>query len=144
MSHNVTINNVKITNLDALRAAVKELRSENINLELDEEAKTFRTYFGQRNTCDMTIRLPTESFDVGLVKQPDGSFIPVYDDMLAGNRQIACEWKPGDPRDSRSAMGKLAQRYAVCATEIEAALQGHSCVRTPGDNGEINVVIEMA
>jgi len=146
MSHNVVIDNVKIKSVDALRMAVKELKEEGANVTLNEDRKTFRTWRGQRNECDMVIELPTQQFDVGLVKQPDGSYAPVFDHMLDMNREIAC---PYDPRDAngnrdRATIGKLMQRYATCATELEMAMAGHSCTRAKGKNGEIEILVDYA
>jgi len=145
MSHNVIIDNVKIASLPALRIAIGELIKEGVRVSLDETARTFRTYHGQPNHCDIAIKLPTEQYDVGLVKQPDGSYAPVFDSDLARNHQIACEWTPGDYKNrDRGTIGKLMQRYSACAVEYEMAMSGHTTRREAGKDGEIEVVVEYA
>lgn len=146
MSHNVLIDNVKIASIPALKMAIAELVKEGARVSLDEATNTFRTWRGQPDKCDMAIRLPTEQFDIGLVKQPDGTYAPVFDHMLDNNKQVACKWSPGDnvnDRD-RSTIGKLMQRYSACAVEYEMAMAGHSTQRVPGENGEIQVMVEYA
>lgn len=148
MSHNVMIKNVKITSLDALRSAIRELQAEGAKISLDETSGHFRTYRGQPDRCDIAIKLEGagEPHDIGLVKQPDGSYTPVFDPYgMRGSSGIACEYSPGDDNyDQRRWIGKLMQRYSACVVEQEAALQGHTSQRVPGENGELEVVIEMA
>lgn len=146
MSHNVVIDNIKINSLPALRMAISELVREGTRISLDETTKTFRTYGGQPNKCDLAIRLPTEMFDIGLVKQPDGSYAPIFDNMLASNRQVSCEWKAGDDHKNRDrgSIGKLMQRYSVCAVEYEMNMAGHSVQRTSGADGSIQLMVETA
>ena len=144
MSHNVLINNIKIASLPALRMAIQELTREGVKISLDEGTNTFRTYPGQSNKCDLAIRLPNEPFDIGLVKQQDGSYAPVFDNMLAGNKTISCPWTPGDNRENRDrgSIGKLMQRYSVCAVEYEMNMAGHSVQRVPGADGSIQLMVE--
>lgn len=149
MSHNVLIDNVRITNLDAFRIAINELVKEGANISLDETTKTFRTYAGQSSKCDMALRLPGERWDIGLVKQTDkngiSAYVPVFDHMLDNNKAgISCEWRPGDDRN-RTTIGKLMQRYAVCAVELQSALDGHSCTRSVDEKtGEMQVIVQHA
>lgn len=144
MSHNVLISDVKIKNLSALRAAVAELAKEGVKIALDETARTFRTYDGQPNKCDLAIRMSDERGDVGLVKGQDGTYTPVYDPYLfSKDSGIACPYTPGRGSDNRQAIGLLLQRYAVCTTEIEAAMQGHACTREQGKDGELLVRVHI-
>jgi hypothetical protein len=144
VSHNVLIKNVKITSLDALRRAINELKSEGVNVAFSEQ-KTFRTYAGQPNKCDYAILLGDQRHDVGLVKQPDGSYLPYYDPygMKHDGSDVSCKIDPGQ-RDERVAIGKLLQRYSTCVAEDELALAGHAVVREKGENGEIVLTAEYA
>lgn len=146
MSHNVLIDNVKITNITALEMAIRELVKEGAKVNLNKDRKTFRTWEGQPNKCDMVLELPGEQFDIGLVKQKDGSYMPAFDHMLDRNHAgISCQWSPGDKVErDRGTIGKLMQRYSVCAVEHEMALAGHSCTRSQGKDGEIEVLVEYA
>jgi len=144
MSHNTLVANVKITDMDALARAVAELVSEGKNVTLRTTAGTFRTYPGQDSRCDAMIGLPNEAFDIGLRKQADGSYTPVFDHMLDRNKTVACEFTPGERRGDRHTIGSLMQRYTVCKAEKEAALAGHMIVRREKNEqtGEISILVE--
>jgi len=142
MSHNTIIKDMKFTDLSALRTAISELQKEGISIALNEGRKKFRTWAGQPDQCDICIELPNESFDVGLVKQPDGTYLPVYDHMLANNGSIACEYRRDVPYQDRHAIAKLAQRYGVVLAEQQLAIEGHCTIREKGADGSIQVIAE--
>ncbi len=145
MSHNIAIKGVKITDLKALEAAIGELSAEGIKIRLHNSG-TFRTYAGQPNKSDYTIELAGERHDVGLVKQPDGSYQPVFDPygMSSRGQGVSCSLDPRE-NDNRAAIAKVLQRYSVCLTEREMALQGHAVVReTNKETGEIVLTAEYA
>lgn len=145
MSHNTTVTDVKITDLAALQAAVDELVKEGAKIRLDVNAKRFRTYQGVGNdeTCDAAIILEGERYDVGLKRNEQGEYVPVFDNMmLANNKAIACDIQHRH-HGPRAAIGRLMQRYTVCLTEKEMALQGHMCTRqVDKETGEINIIAE--
>lgn len=144
MSHNVSIAGVKITDLNALQAAISELQQEGSRITFEPEGKAFRTWPGQPNSCDAVIRLPAERFDVGLRKQADGSYVPIFDHMLNNNQSISCEVPTRENRmDGRFALGRLLQRYAVCVAEQQAAAEGHMVSRNKDDAGNIVLTVDM-
>lgn len=143
MSHNVLIQNVKITSLDALRRAITELHTEGVNVALLEQT-TFRTYRGQDNRCDLCISLPNGNYDVGLKLQRDGSYIPICDAsmMPRDGSSISCRLGPGVDW-SRAAIGKLMQRYSTCVAEDSLQLSGYFPTREiDAQSGEIYVTVE--
>jgi hypothetical protein len=126
MSHNVTFDGVKIDDIDALRDAIKELADQGVNIALTETG-TFRTWPGQPNKCNYTIQLGDSNHDVGLIKQPDGTYAPVFDPYGGGvARALGAEAQFCDVRDGGQArnLGKLIQGYATCKAEREAASMG--------------------
>ena len=145
MSHNVLIQNVKITSLDALRRAITELNAEGVRVSLLKQ-DTFRTYPGQSNRCDYCLSTPDIRFDVGLRLQPDGSYVPICDaSMMPKNGEgISCQIGPGAGRDAwdRAAIGKLMQRYSVCVAEDTLQSQGHLTNREVTDEGDILLTAE--
>ena len=145
MSHNVSIDHVKIANMSVLQTAIAELSKAGVGISLDQ-CGTFRTYRGQPNKSDYTIHLPKETYDVGLNKQSDGSYKPVYDADLVANKSVACEYTPGTSYKDRErgALGKLLQTYSVCLMEHEAVMAGHSTRRETKENGDIDVLVEVA
>lgn len=144
MSHNTLIKDVKITDLDALDTAIAELQKEGVSISFDREATNFRTWRGQPDKCEGAIRLPGEQFDIGLRREADGSYVPVFDHMLDRNQAIACAYTPGERRSDRHTIGKLMQRYTVVKAEKEAALQGHMVTSRVYDaaTGEISITVE--
>jgi hypothetical protein len=143
MSHNTIIRDVKFTEIDCLKSAVAELAASGVKIELSQRG-TFRTYPGQPNKCDYTVELPGQRYDVGLVLQPDGSYLPVFDgDLNYGRSELSCPIEPGEPRD-KLAIAKLVQMYGVHVTEKQMALAGHQVIREAGDNGEILLTAEYA
>lgn len=144
MSHNTMVANVKITSLSALGAAIAELQKEGRKISLNTERKKFRTWPGQPDKCDAVIELPGEEWDIGLALQADGSYVPVFDHMLANNRVTACAYTPGERSTDRHTIGYLMQRYAVCVAEQEAAKQGHLVTRERDEKtGDIRLVCEV-
>lgn len=149
MSHNVMVKNVKIADLNSLRAAINELKNEGVKISLAEDQKTFRTYKGQPNKCDMVIKLEGERYDVGLKLEADGTYSTVFESMLGSNKSVACAWNAGDPRemhyDPRAPIGRLLQRYTVVTAERDAATKGYSCTRENNvETGDMQVVVAVA
>lgn len=149
MSHNVLISNVKITNLDALRRAIGELTAEGVNVALLEQ-KTFRTYRGQSNQCDMCISLPGENHDVGMRLNREGYYDLIYDPygMHKDGTGVSCQLDEGGFGNSadaysRIAIGKLLQLYSTCVTEDTFALQGYPTTRElDAATGDVFVIAE--
>ena len=136
MSHNVDLKGVKLKDTTALKKACEELAAEGSKIKLDMTAKTFRTYSGQNNKCDGAI-IMDGPHDIGLKKQADGSYQPVFDPYgfspaLASDRsaEAFCPVPTGDQGHAQRMIGKLLQRYGVCITEREAAMQGKNFTRT--------------
>lgn len=126
MSHNVTFDGVKIEDIDALRDAINELAKDGVKISLNESG-TFRTWPGQPNKADYTIQLADSNHDVGLIKQPDGTYLPVFDPYGGGvARSLGAEAQFCPVNDGGAArnLGKLVQTYATCKAEREAASMG--------------------
>jgi hypothetical protein len=128
MSHVVTIE-LEIKDLEAAAQAAKDLGA-----ELVRDQKTFRWYGRWMNDysgdnaaykqgvkpkdygkCDHIIRHPKCSYDIGLVKQPNGSY-----------RVVADEWHTGGlvPVFGQG-VEKLRQRYGVAITAKTMRKQGY-------------------
>lgn len=143
MSHNVLIRNIPIVNIRALQRAITELAAEGVNVSL-VETNHFRTYPGQSSKCDYCISLPGENHDVGLVKQEDGSYLPIFDPwgMHHNGEGVSCQLNQGERGDSRTAIGKLLQRYSTCIAEDTFADSGQYCSREVNENGDIVLTAE--
>lgn len=103
VSHSTTIKTVPIKSQSALRAAIAELQSNGVNIELQENCKPRMYYKNQiakqivstakegefsfnedPDVCDFVIHLPDSFYDIGLLRQEDGSYTPVFDDYCGG------------------------------------------------------------
>jgi len=145
MSHNTVIKDVKIADVSCLQSAIANLQKQGVKINFNPDRKTFRTYIGQPNKCDAVIELPGAQYDVGLVKQPDGTMLPVFDHDLRHGNPIACELRPNDKvnrYDDSLAIAKLVQEYSAVVAEKELALKGMTSMRQTTDDGAIQVVAE--
>jgi len=147
ISHIATIE-IQIDSLDALKAACKELGVEFI------EGKTTYKWFGgvlgdyplpkgmTKDTlgkCAHVIRVPGVSYEVGVVRLPDGKYTLAYDFWgIRGNAEHdghKLKEKFGDQ------LGVLVQRYAVQRATREAQLKGCRVMRRVQPNGSIRLEI---
>lgn len=166
MSHNVKITGIKITDLDALDSAIAELRAEGIGIRLERgplasRSLTFRTYRAGSLNDDRAhhvIRLDNCKYDIGLIRQPSGHYLPVYDNALGIS--VACPIAApggGNNYNMRAitdagevalaargiGIGKLMQRYSTRLAEMEAKRRGYTSRRVPGENGALHLEITV-
>lgn len=146
MSHVADVD-IKIRDLDACEAAVKRLGG-----QLMRGQKTHKWYgrflndwnsqsaavnrrdpktFGK---CDHAIKFPGINYEIGLVREEDGSYTPVYDSYGHGGGH--------DGGKITQLLGglqlpKLKDEYAAAVTTRMLARKGFRVTRTTGKNGEI-------
>jgi len=121
MSHFTSIK-TKITDIQALRRAVKELGYE---LVANERVRGFNL----SEPVDYVVRLKG-SYDVGLKKNASGSYDLVVD-WWGGH--VAAELGEG--------AGKLLQAYSYHKVALEARKRGYSVTHSKQRDGTIKVVI---
>ena len=138
MSHNITLKGVKIKDLDMLGHVVKGLVGG--NAFLDKNAKTFRTYADQSNVCDAAIRLQQGAHDIGLTKQADGSYMPVFDPYNMSS-MFKSQHVHGGSGDPAGHIGNLLQEYGLQAAEYEAAQNSLTTTRVHGEKGRVSLEI---
>jgi hypothetical protein len=128
MSHNITLSGVKIKDLDTFAKIVTEMS--NGQATLHKKASRFRTYAGQDPACDAKIKMPGPH-DVGLKKNKDGSYTPVFDpyNMSPIFKNDGCT----------NRIGKLLQEYALQEAEYEAARNGFTATRVPGEKNTVTL-----
>jgi hypothetical protein len=149
MSHTTTLNGLAIKDVQAMRTTIAELQGKGININLLENTKP-RMYFGnQHGECAFVLSLPDSKYDVGLDRQEDGSFIPVFDEYQGhvGNQLGADQSVCPMPRDSEDralhAIGQFSQGYAKNAAINAAAAQGYSVTDTSvDDEGNVHLILE--
>ncbi len=135
MSHTTIVKQIPIRDIEALRSAVAELQEQGISCSLEHgENIAPRMYYDRqseelRGKTEYVLRLPNASFDVGFIRQEDGSYAPVTD-FHAGSvaNQIGhtcdCPGMKGASNEER-ALGKLMQLYGKNAAINQAAANGY-------------------
>ena len=126
-----------INDVESLRVAAKDL-----GLQLQERGKV-RFYSGERD-ADYVIKLPGK-YDLGFVKQSDGSFHFYCDNELAGGRASSDGYGRGDA--GRKVLGEncqnLYQRYRYRQFEQRARQRGLSVTeRGRGERGELLLEVQ--
>lgn len=132
MSHNITLAGVKLTDMNMLDNAVTQLSNGRARLDMD--AKSFRTWPGQPTHCDAKIAMPGRH-DIGLKKNSDGSYTPVFDPYRMDDVFNA---------GGKNKIGGLLREIGMQQAEYEAAQSGYSTERVPGENGVITLSLVKA
>lgn len=147
ISHTTTINGINITNPTAIRKAVDNLRARGVSISLVENA-TPRMYYSHQEaevgSCEFVLRLPDAEYDVGLKKQADGTYAPVFDEWANSvGRQVGgqCAIPKTAEEKSMWAIGSFSQEYAKEAAISAAQAQGYSVQSATTDaDGNVNLV----
>ena len=143
MSHTTAIDSVIISDVAALQAAITELSREGISCELLENAKPRAYYSSQEGLgqARYVVKLNKADYDVGLYDNGQGGY-EARTDFWGGSveRQLGAQATGSEDRQ-HARMGKLFQRYAVCAAENHAAMNGYSTSRTTKADGTMQLVL---
>lgn len=151
MSHTSTIKGVQIKDARAIRAAVEDLRSEGVRIELIENA-TPRMYYHHQEAevgnCEFVLKLPGSRYDVGLKWNKEEGQYDAYLDTWAGEIRNAigatCAL-PSDQygREAEHAIGRFTQRYGINAAKQAAMAQGYyvESEQVDPETGAVNLVI---
>ena len=146
MSHTTAITAVVISDVNALQAAINELASEGVKCSLLENCKPRAYSSGQEGmgTAPYVVKLNDATYDVGLYDNGDGGF-EARTDFWNGSveKVLGVETNVNEERE-QARLGKLFQRYAVCATENHAALNGYSTTRSQKEDGTLQLVMTQA
>lgn len=146
MSHTTSISAVKISSIEALRAAVAELNMNGIRCELKAN-ETPRAYYSEQSglgRADYVLRMENSRYDVGFYRQEDDTYEARADFWASeisrelGSRTVAPE------RRDQAQIGKLLQLYAVHAATEAARRKGLSVRRIPAQDGKIKLELTGA
>lgn len=141
MSHNITMDKVRIRNLNLLGQIAGELSKGAGKLNVN--AKTFATYPGQPNKCDAAIEHTggdgrfNRNYGIGLLKQKDGSYTLVADPYGLPDYYMARE-------AYNQPLGKLLQEYTLREAEYQAAQMGYTTRRMAGEKGAVTLELVAA
>jgi hypothetical protein len=144
MSKTTTINKVPIRDIAALHSAATDLKNAGVNCSL--VANTGCRLWYSEQQCAYVLKLPDCQFDLGIVKNGDGTYSTVTD-LHAGlvSRQIgqtappSCGFTPEE-----LAIGKFMQEYgkhAAINAAMEAGHQVSGCYLD--EQGEYQLELEV-
>lgn len=122
MSHIATIK-TQLKDLEAIKLAAAEL-----GFTFHENQTTCIYYAGQTVPCNHVLTHSPGFYEgqVGLVKQPDGSYSIVTDEMNLGkvSAQLCQKYFKRDTNPLANNFGGFTQLYGVHKTQIEAQKRG--------------------
>ena len=160
MSHTTEVKSVPIRDINAVRAAVAELKRQGINVELKQDAvprmyykDQMQRHMGRKSeVCDYVIELKDAKYDIALIKNDDGTFSPVFDDWQKSiANQVgqkfdgkAEHWsgKKDDTEQSLHSIGKFLQSYSKHAAINAATAQGYR-VNGSHTDAQGNIQLEL-
>ncbi len=148
MSHTTTIKSVAISDIAALQAAVAELQKSGVKCELVENTKARLWNEAQANSlgvCDYVLRLNDSPYDIGFAKQPNGSYVPAFDEWgghVAGQLGASCPLPTSSEGKAQHAIGKLMQNYGKHAALNQARREGKT-VESCGYNSKNELVMVL-
>ena len=118
---------MQIKDVSALRAAVDELSAKGIGIDLVANSKPRMYYDRQQVQCDWVVKLPDCQYDVGLEKQEDGSYLPIFDEWqgyIGSQLGAACPMPGSREGRAQHQIGQLMQNYAKHAAINAATARG--------------------
>lgn len=144
MSHTTTVNDIVISDIDALRAAIAELSTKGIAISL-EKGGVPRAYFPNQTgmgEADYVVKLTSCRYDIGLYKDNALKGYVARTDLFGGyvNSVLGVPMVPG-VKPEQAAMGKLYNMYAVHAATRKAVKQGYSVKRVNATDGSVKLVV---
>ena len=147
MSQTSTISSIHITSIEAVQAAVEELKRRGVKIELGTNAEPRAWSRGQLPVAPYLLQLPECRFDVGLYESEKNGvkgYTPKCDlhgGLIADHIGVPQE-KGVD--STQAQLGKFMQEYVLCATEREAFQRGYQASRVPQQDGSVQLVISGA
>lgn len=146
MSHTSTVSNIVFSDIEALRAAVKELQAGGLKCEFVVNQKP-RAYYnnqaGMSTVMPYVLKLSESRYDIGFEFDAKLKGYVAKTDLY-GNDVARCVGntapKGGDA--TKYAIGKLSQMYAVHAATRKANSQGYTVQRNTKTDGTIQLTVQ--
>jgi hypothetical protein len=150
MSHTTTINTITITDVNAFRAAVSELRTRGVLKGELKENTVPRAYFTQQSgmtePADLTLDLSADGspYDVGFYRKEGGGYearADFYNNHI--QKVLGAAPAEGDNPD-QAKLGKLYQEYVNQVATREFIREGHNVERVDQADGSVQLVVTVA
>ena len=144
MSHTSTVSSIVIVDVDALKAAIAELKSNGVPCELLENMVP-RAYYpnqqGLNQPARYILRLNGAPYDVAFYQNEAKSGYEARADFFGGGieKHLGVKQEEGVPAD-QCRLGKLYNLYAVHATMRQAVRKGYKVSRVNKPDGSTVVV----
>lgn len=147
MSHTTKIRAMQISNVGVIRAAVARLAQQGVKIELLEDAQPrhYYTKYGREQEgmgkADLVLKIADSSYDVGLYKQPDGSYEPRTDFWDKEVEKVLGVKPTAEEYTDQAKLGKFYQAYGICAAMEQAYLSGKQVQEITQPNGDVQLVV---
>lgn len=148
MSHTSTISAIKFVNLDALRAAIADLKAKGKPLTL-KTGGTPRAYYSNQagmGAADFVVEIGGGCpYDIGLYKSADGKSYEARTDFYGGHIAKVLGAPASEAKNAEQAkMGLLYQSYAIHAAMAQARAKGQTFRRQTQSDGTEKLIIQVA
>ena len=159
MSHTSTISAVKITDINALRAAVNDLNAQGVSCRLVENkvpvSNTTGRQAGMSEPAEFCLEIDNASYDIGIYNIGNGQH-ECRTDFWNGSVEAALgadasyvnsiDGSTPEGREERemARLGLLYTRYEYHAVNSAVAIQGGSVEETVLEDGSIQLVCRAA
>lgn len=137
MSHTTTINSVEIKDIQALKAAIRELQSKGVDCSLLEN-QVPKAYYanqaGMNKPAAFVLTSPSCPYDVGFYWNDKKTSLDMRTDLYSGH--VAKVYG-----NASSPLGKIQQTYSAHAVTRQAAKQGYRVSRKELQDGSIKLTV---
>jgi hypothetical protein len=144
MSHVTRLRGVKIIDTKAIESAVADLQKKGIKCSLVRNSKPRVHGMDASPVCDYVLKL-NGAYDVGLEKQADGSYSPVFDtyqNHVGKEIGATCPMPNTAAGKQQHQMGQFLQSYAEHAARNKAVAEGYMVESSAVDGeGNVNLVL---
>ena len=157
MSHTTTMRGIAIRDENAIRSAVLELQGAGVPVRLEQDAvpgmyyrKGVNANADQHGKCDYVLKMEgTAGYDLGLDKQQDGTFAPVFDEWdnhvakKLGADVNVCPMPTTPEGRAQHQIGRFLAAYAKHAAINSAQAKGYIVKGTVFDQatGQTHITI---
>lgn len=144
MSHTTSITDIVFSDIEALNAAVAELRSKGVAITVEKGGRPRAYYTDQQGMGDAAyvLRLAASRYDVGLYHNAEKGGYEARTDLFMGDVAKVLGVTPAKGVSlERAALGKLYQTYAVHAATRQAIKKGYTVNRINAPDGTVKLVV---
>ena len=142
MSHITTIDELVFSDVEALKAAVKQLQGQGVKCSLVQNEVPRAYYNGQLPKADHVLKLDGSQYDVGFYYDTAKKGLIAKTDFFMDSVRnvLGAPTRKGESQ-AQSHMGKLYHAYAVAAATRQAVRQGYQVRTVQKQDGTVQLVM---